>query len=61
MGKSESRVLDVFGPNLLIETNGPVGVGGGIAYQIYSVTDKDYKWQQALHQVVLQLWKLMVL
>ena len=48
--KSESRVLDVFGPNFLIETNGPVGVGGGIAYQIYSVTDKDYKWQQALHQ-----------
>ena len=48
--KSESRVLDVFGPNFLIETNGPVGVGGGIAYQIYSVNDKEYKWQQALHQ-----------
>ena len=47
---NEARVLDVFGPNLLIETNGPVGVGGGVAYQIYSVTDKDYKWQQALHQ-----------
>ena len=47
---NEARVLDLFGPNLLIETNGPVGVGGGVAYQIYSVTDKDYKWQQALHQ-----------
>ena len=47
---NEARVLDVFGPNFLIETNGPVGVGGGVAYQIYSVTDKDYKWQQALHQ-----------
>ena len=47
---NEARVLDVFGPNFLIETNGPVGVGGGIAYQIFSVTDKDYKWQQALHQ-----------
>ena len=47
---NEARVLDVFGPNLLIETNGPVGVGGGVAYQIYSVTDQDYKWQQALHQ-----------
>ena len=47
--KSESRVLDVFGPNFLIETNGAVGVGGGTAYQIYSVTDKGYKWQQALH------------
>tara|TARA_A100001391_G_scaffold116041_1_gene78442 strand:- start:132 stop:728 length:597 start_codon:yes stop_codon:yes gene_type:complete len=47
---NEARVLDVFGPNFLIETNGPVGVGGGIAYQIYSVTDKDYVWQQALHQ-----------
>ena len=46
---NEARVLDVFGPNFLIETNGPVGVGGGIAYQIFSVTDKDYKWQQALH------------
>ena len=38
--KSEARVLDVFGPNFLIETNGPVGVGGGVAYQIYSVNDK---------------------
>ena len=47
---NDARVLDVFGPNFLIETNGPVGVGGGIAYQIYSVNDKDYKWQQALHQ-----------
>ena len=47
---NEARVLDVFGPNFLIETNGPVGVGGGVAYQIYSVNDKDYKWQQALHQ-----------
>ena len=47
---NDARVLDVFGPNLLIETNGPVGVGGGVAYQIYSVNDKDYKWQQALHQ-----------
>ena len=47
---NEARALDVFGPNLLIETNGPVGLGGGAAYQIYSVNDKDYKWQQALHQ-----------
>ena len=47
---NEARVLDVFGPNFLIETNGPVGVGGGVAYQIYSVNDKNYKWQQALHQ-----------
>ena len=47
---NEARVLDVFGPNFLIETNGPVGVGGGVAYQIYSVNDKEYKWQQALHQ-----------
>ena len=47
---NDARVLDVFGPNFLIETNGPVGVGGGVAYQIYSVNDKDYVWQQALHQ-----------
>jgi len=47
--KSESRVLDVFGPNLLIETNGPVGVAGPVAYQLYSVTDKGMKYQQALH------------
>ena len=47
---NDARVLDVFGPNLLIETNGPVGLGGGAAYKIYSVNDKDYKWQQALHQ-----------
>ena len=37
---SESRVLDSFGPNLVIESNGNVGVGGQIAYQLYSVTDK---------------------
>ena len=47
--KSESRVLDVFGPNLVIESNGPVGLGGGISYQLYSVTDKGMKYQQALH------------
>jgi len=47
---NDARVLDVFGPNFLIETNGPVGVGGGVAYQIYSINDKEYKWQQALHQ-----------
>ena len=47
--KSESRVLDVFGPNLVIETNGPVGLGGPIAYQIYATTDKGAKWQQPLH------------
>ena len=47
--KSESRVLDVFGPNLVIESNGPVGLGGPIAYQLYSVTYKGIKYQQALH------------
>ena len=30
---SESRVLDVFGPNFLIETNGAVGVAGQLKYQ----------------------------
>ena len=33
---SENRVLDVFGPNFLIETNGAVGVAGQLKYQIYS-------------------------
>tara|TARA_B100000131_G_scaffold322820_1_gene378232 strand:- start:252 stop:845 length:594 start_codon:yes stop_codon:yes gene_type:complete len=47
--KSESRVLDVFGPNFLIETNGPVGVAGPVVYQLYAVTDKKLKYQQALH------------
>tara|TARA_R100000278_G_scaffold5132_1_gene8142 strand:+ start:171 stop:755 length:585 start_codon:yes stop_codon:yes gene_type:complete len=46
---SDSRVLDVFGPNLVIESNGPVGLGGPIAYQLYATTDKGAKWQQALH------------
>ena len=46
---SESRVLDVFGPNLVIESNGPVGLGGPIAYQLYATTDKGAKWQQAFH------------
>ena len=26
----ESRVLDIFGPNLVIESNGNVGVGGAL-------------------------------
>tara|TARA_B100000287_G_scaffold293284_1_gene276628 strand:- start:981 stop:1856 length:876 start_codon:yes stop_codon:yes gene_type:complete len=47
---NESRVIDCFGPNLVIESNGPVGLGGAIAYQLYATTDKDRaKWQQALH------------
>ena len=46
---NEARVLDSFGPNLVIETNGPVGVGGALAYQLYATTDKGAKWQPALH------------
>ena len=46
---SESRVLDVFGPNLIIETNGSVGVAGQLKYQLYSVTDGGVKYQQALY------------
>ena len=46
---SESRVIDGFGPNLVIESNGNVGVGGQLAYQLYSVTDKGIVYQQALH------------
>ena len=46
---SENRVLDSFGPNLVIESNGNVGVGGQLAYQLYSVTDKGVVYQQALH------------
>ena len=48
--KSEARVLDVFGPNLVIETNGPVGLGGPICISTYTqLHDKGAKWQQALH------------
>ena len=47
---NEARVLDSFGPNLVIETNGPVGVGGGFAYQLYSINKKGATWQQALHE-----------
>ena len=46
---NEARVLDSFGPNLVIETNGPVGVGGALAYQLYSTTEKGAKWQHSLH------------
>ena len=31
---NEARVLDVFGPNFLIETNGPVGV------EVYDISGK---------------------
>ena len=47
---NEARVLDSFGPNLVIETNGPVGVGGGFAYQLYAKNKKGATWQQALHE-----------
>ena len=46
---SESRVLDVFGPNFFIETNGAVGVAGQLKYQLYSVTDDGVVYQQALY------------
>ena len=49
MASNESRVLDVFGPNFLIETNGAVGVAGQLKYQLYSVTDGGIKYQQALY------------
>ena len=49
MANNESRVLDVFGPNFLIETNGAVGVAGQLKYQLYSVTDGGVKYQQALY------------
>ena len=47
---SESRVLDVFGPNFFIETNGAVGVGGQLRYQLYSVTGNGDVYQQALYE-----------
>ena len=46
---TESRVVDVFGPNFFIETNGAVGVAGQLKYQLYSVTDGGVKYQQALY------------
>ena len=47
---TESRVLDVFGPNFLIETNGAVGVAGQLKYQLYSKTNSDVVYQQALYE-----------
>ena len=47
---SESRVLDVFGPNFFIETNGAVGVAGQLKYQLYSVTGNGDVYQQALYE-----------
>jgi len=47
---TESRVLDVFGPNFLIETNGAVGVAGQLRYQLYSVTGNGVVYQQALYE-----------
>ena len=47
---TESRVLDVFGPNFLIETNGAVGVAGQLRYQIYSTTGNGVVYQQALYE-----------
>ena len=47
---TESRVVDVFGPNFFIETNGAVGVGGQLRYQLYSVTGNGDVYQQALYE-----------
>ena len=47
---SESRVVDVFGPNFFIETNGAVGVAGQLRYQLYSVTGNGDVYQQALYE-----------
>ena len=47
---SESRVVDVFGPNFFIETNGAVGVAGQLKYQLYSVTGNGDVYQQALYE-----------
>ena len=47
---TESRVLDVFGPNFFIETNGAVGVAGQLRYQLYSVTGNGDVYQQALYE-----------
>ena len=59
--KSESRVLDVFGPNFLIETNGAVGVAGQLKYQLYSVTDGGIKYQQALYDVYTTDWLFLLM
>ena len=47
---TESRVVDVFGPNFFIETNGAVGVAGQLRYQLYSVTGNGDVYQQALYE-----------
>ena len=46
---SESRVLDIFGPNFLIESNGAVGVAGQLKYQIYSVTNDGVIYLSLIH------------
>ncbi len=45
----ESRSLDVFGPNLLLESGGAVGVSGPIAYQLCSVNDSGFRYSQGLY------------
>ena len=35
---NESRVLDIFGPNFLIESNGEAVGIGAFAYQMYATT-----------------------
>ena len=45
----ESRSLDVFGPNLLLESGGAVGVSGAIAYQLCSVNENGFRYSQGLY------------
>ncbi len=46
---NESRTLDVFGPHLLIESGGVVGVAGDTAYQLCSLNKSGYKYSQGLY------------
>ena len=45
----ESRSIDVFGPNLLLESGGAVGVAGNLAYQLCSVNDSGFRYSQGLY------------
>ena len=52
---NESRVLDIFGPNFLIESNGEsVGIGG-FAYQIYATTKTPAGGNTIKYQQVLKI------
>jgi len=46
----ETRTIDLFGPQFLIETGGPVGVAGQSVYVMSAINESGIRYVQGLYQ-----------